>query len=144
MAPALRIAIVGLLVLCALALPAAAVAGGSGGAHASIGFQPVPLSVAADAAGHVYLSNPQRSGQIQQYSSDGTLLANWGNFARSGSALRPRDIATDAAGNLYVADSSRGLLSVLGPDGGTLPPVESGRPRRRRRRRRRRLSRRLP
>jgi hypothetical protein len=118
--PALRIAIVGLLVLSALAPPTAAVASGSGGAHSSIGFEPVPLSVAADAAGHVYLSSPQFSGQIQQYSSDGTLLANWGDFARSGSAFRPRDIATDAAGNLYVADSSRDLLSVLGPDGATL------------------------
>ncbi len=120
MAPALRIAIVALLALCALAFPTAAVASSSGGANASIGFEPVPLSVAADAAGHVYLSHPQRSSQIQQYSSDGTLLASWGSFARSGSALRPRDIATDAAGNLYVADSSRGLLSVLGPDGAML------------------------
>jgi sugar lactone lactonase YvrE len=117
-APVLRIAIVGLLALCPLAPPAAAVASGSGGAHASIGFEPIPLSIAIDAVGHVYLSNPQRSGQVQQYSSDGTLLANWGSFARSGSAFRPRDIATDAAGDLYVADSTRGLLYVLGPDGG--------------------------
>ncbi len=120
MAPALRIAIVGLLVLGACAPPAAAVARGSEGAQASIGFEPIPLSVAADATGHVYLSNPQRSDQIQQYSSDGTPLASWGSFARSGSALRPRDIATDAAGDLYVFDSTRGLLSVLGPDGGAL------------------------
>ncbi len=120
MAPALRIAIVGLLVLCALASSAGAVASSSGGARASVGFQPVPLSLAADAAGHVYLSNPQRSSQIQRYSSDGTLLASWGSFARSGSALRPRDIATDAAAGLYVADGSRELLFVLGPDGGTL------------------------
>ena len=118
---ALRIAIIGLLALGALALPtAAAVAAGSGVAHPSIGFEPVPLSVVTDATGHVYLSNPQRSDQIQQYSADGTLLASWGNFARSGSALKPRDLATDAAGDLYVADSSRGLLSVLGPDGAAL------------------------
>ena len=120
---ALRIAIIGLLALGALALPtAAAVAPGSGVAHPSIGFEPVPLSIVTDATGHVYLSNPQRSDQIQQYSADGTLLASWGNFARSGSALKPRDLATDAAGDLYVADSSRGLLSVLGPDGAALRP----------------------
>jgi hypothetical protein len=29
--------------------------------HASIGFQPTPLGIATDAAGHVYLSNPQQS-----------------------------------------------------------------------------------
>ncbi len=120
MAPALRIAIAGLLALSALAPPTATAASSPRGAHASIGFEPIPLSVAADAAGHVYLSNPQRSDQIQQYSADGTLLAEWGSLARSGSALRPRDLATDATGDLYVADSSRGLLSVLGPDGGTL------------------------
>lgn len=116
----LRIAIFGLLALGALVLPTAAVANGSGGAHSSIGFEPVPLSVAADGAGHVYLSDPQRSSQVQQYSSDGALLANWGNFARSGSALQPRSIAVDTAGDFYVADSSRDLLAVLGPDGSTL------------------------
>ena len=87
--------------------------------RASVGFQPVPLSIAADAAGHVYLSDSQRS-QIQQYASDGALLASWGGFAPSGSAFQPRSIATDAAANLYVADSERDLLSVLGPDGVTL------------------------
>ncbi|HEV7615461.1 MAG TPA: hypothetical protein VGO36_04455 [Solirubrobacterales bacterium] len=120
MAPVTRIAIVVLLAFGALALPTSAVASGSGEADASIGFEPVPLSLAADAAGHVYLSHPQGSAQIQQYSADGALLADWGNFARSGSALQPRGVATDAAGDLYVGDSSRDLLSVLGPDGATL------------------------
>jgi DNA-binding beta-propeller fold protein YncE len=116
MAAAARIAIAGLLVLAALAGPVG-VAAAAGPAHASIGFEPIPLSVAADGAGHVYLSNALRSGSIQQYSSDGTFLADVGSFALSGDPFDPRDIATDAAGNLYVSDGQRDTIYVLGPSG---------------------------
>lgn len=93
------------------------VAAGVGPARASIGFEPIPLSVAADGAGHVYLSNPLRSGSIQQYSSDGKFLADVGSFSLSGDPFDPRDIATDAAGNLYVSDGQRDTIYVLGPSG---------------------------
>ena len=109
----------GLAILAAIFAPAG-VAGGAGLALPSIGFEPIPLSVAADGAGHVYLSNPLASEAIQQYSSDGGLLAEVGSFARSGSPFLPRDVATDSAGALYVADSTRKEISVLGPDGGLL------------------------
>lgn len=115
MAVATRIAIFGLLVLVALATPTGVAARTP--AHASIGFEPIPLSVAADGAGHVYLSNPLRSGSIQQYSSDGALLAEVGSFSLSGDPFDPCDIATDAAGNLYVADGQRDTIYVLGPGG---------------------------
>lgn len=118
MAAAGRIAISGLLVLCALAFPAGAAAG-AGPAHASVGFEPIPLSVAADGAGHVYLSNPLSS-TVQQYSSDGELLADLGSFTPSSNPFLPREIATDAAGALYVFDGSSGEISVLGADGSTL------------------------
>ena len=95
-------------------------AAGAGPAHSSIGFEPIPLSVAADGAGHVYLSNPLRSGSIQQYSGDGTFLADVGSFALSGDPFDPRDIATDAAGNLYVSDGQRDTIYVLGPNGEAL------------------------
>jgi hypothetical protein len=66
-------------------------------AHASIGFEPTPLTLATDAAGHVFLSNPQSPRQIDEYSPDGTLL---------GSAElrnRTRAIAMDPEGDLWVA-----------------------------------------
>ncbi len=119
MATATRIAIFGLLILAALAGPVG-VAPAAERAHSSVGFEPIPLSVAADGAGHVYLSNPLRSGAVQQYSSDGTLLAEVGSFALSGNPFQPRDIATDAAGSLYVADSSRATIYVSGADGAPL------------------------
>jgi len=118
-APAIRTTIAGLTALAVLAL-AGGVAIADERAHTSIGFQPVPLSVATDAGGHVYLSNPNFSNTIEQYSADGVLLAHLGNFPRSGSSLQPRAIASDAAANLYVADASSDLLAVLGPDGSAL------------------------
>jgi DNA-binding beta-propeller fold protein YncE len=121
----LRIAILGLLVFSLLDGHAAA-AVKADSAHGSIGFEPIPLSVAADGVGDVYLSNPLRSEAIQQYSSDGTLLANLGSFAMSGSPFLPRDIATDGAGSLYVADSTRREISVLGTDGAVLRKWSAG------------------
>jgi DNA-binding beta-propeller fold protein YncE len=116
---ALRIAIFVCGVLYSLGAAASATAAGVS-AHASIGFEPIPLSVAADGAGHVYLSNPLRSTSIQQYSSDGAMLANVGTFPGSGNPFEPRDIATDAAGNLYVASGGRAAIYVLGPNGESL------------------------
>src|SRR5690349_14378314 len=114
----MRTLVSGLLVLFALAAPASAVAGGS--AHASIGFEPIPLSVAADGAGHVYLSNPLSSRSVQQYSSDGQLLATLGDFSGSGNPFQPRYVTTDAAGALYVYDGVGERISVLGPAGETV------------------------
>ncbi|HKF82906.1 MAG TPA: hypothetical protein VKB23_08110 [Solirubrobacterales bacterium] len=116
MPTAARLVVSQLLALAALAGPASAAAGAEP-AHASIGFEPIALSVAADGAGHVYLSNPLRSGSIQQYSSDGTFLADVGSFALSGDPFEPRDIATDPAGNLYVSDGQRDTIYVLAPGG---------------------------
>jgi DNA-binding beta-propeller fold protein YncE len=113
-----RIAIFGLLLLFALGAQAGAAAG-EGPARASVGFEPIPLSVAADGAGHVYLSDPL-GGSVLQYSGEGELLANRGGFASSGNPFEPRGIATDAAGALYVADAPAGEIVVLGGDGGEL------------------------
>jgi DNA-binding beta-propeller fold protein YncE len=118
MAPGRRIAIFGLLLVFAPGVQVGAAAG-DGPARASVGFEPIPLSLAADGAGHVYLSDPL-SHTVLQYSSDGALLANFGDFAPSGNPFAPRGIATDPAGSLYVADAGAATISVLGADGSTL------------------------
>ena len=83
-------------------------------AHASIGFEPSPLSLATDAAGHVFLSNPQRSARIDEYSPDGTFLAALGSFGLS-SGFEARDIATDTTGDLWVADGvARKVVELAG------------------------------
>jgi DNA-binding beta-propeller fold protein YncE len=110
-----RIAIFGLLLLAALGAQVGAAAG-EGPARASVGFEPIPLSVAADGAGHVYLSDPLSS-TVLRYSSEGALLGEVGSFAVSSNPFQPRGIATDAAGALYVADAPAGEIAVLGADG---------------------------
>jgi DNA-binding beta-propeller fold protein YncE len=110
-----RLAIFGLLLLAALGAEVG-VAAGDGPARASVGFEPIPLSVAADGAGHVYLSDPLSS-TVLRYSSEGELLAGLGDFEVSGNPFQPRGIATDMAGALYVADAPAGEIEVLGPDG---------------------------
>ena len=84
-------------------------------AHASIGFQPTPLALATDAAGHVLLSNPQTSRQVKEYSADGTLLRSFGSLEHE-----TRAIATDAAGDVWVADLVARKVSELGSSGAVL------------------------
>ncbi|MFT3863739.1 MAG: hypothetical protein QM729_05655 [Solirubrobacterales bacterium] len=111
---------------CAVLLAGLAAAGPTGAAdaravaHASIGFEPTPLSLATDAAGHVFLSNPVSSTRIDEYSPDGALLASRGTFALSGGFDETRDIATDAAGDLWVADGEARKVVELGADGTVL------------------------
>lgn len=119
MAVAGRIALFALSILFALTASASAAAG-AGPARGSVGFEPIPASVATNGAGHVYVSSPLTSSSVQQYSSDGKLLANLGNFPTSGNPFFPRGITTDAVGNLYVDDGEGETIWELGADGGVL------------------------
>ncbi len=108
---------VALLLTCALALAAAGSAGAGPRAHSSVGFEPIPISLATDAAGHVYVSNPQFSKGVIQYSGDGDPLAAWGDFAPAPNAFFPRGVATDPQGDVWVMDGPAGQVVELGPDG---------------------------
>ncbi len=105
---------------------AAALAVGTGAAlavvstAAAVGFEPIPISVATDSAGHVYVSSPLTSGAVQEYSGDGTLLANLGQFPTSGNPFFPRGVAADGVANLYVDDGEGETIWVLAPDGSVL------------------------
>lgn len=88
-------------------------------AHASIGFEPIPLALATDSFGHLYMTNVQWMRSIYRYSDDGALLASWGHFEPS-SGFVGRGIATDAAGDLWVADEAGGKVVELGTDGSVL------------------------
>jgi DNA-binding beta-propeller fold protein YncE len=111
---------VGLLAACALALAAAGPAGASPRAQISVGYEPIPLSLAADVAGHVYLANPQFSKQVDRYSADGQLLAQSGDFGPAPNAFFPRGVAADPAGDLWVIDGPAEQVVELGTDGGEI------------------------
>ena len=58
--------------------------------------------VATDAAGHVYVADPNNS-RIQKFTSTGAYLAQWGSPGTGdGQFAGPFAVATDAAGDVYV------------------------------------------
>ncbi len=66
----------------------------------------VPLGVATDAQGNVYVVDMMR-GRVQKFSSDGRFLAGVGTVGDTpGSFARPKHIAVDAEGILYVVDAA--------------------------------------
>ena len=101
-------------IACALVTGPARATQGGPLAHASIGFQPTSVPLATDAAGHVFLMNPDSS-QIQEHSAGGRLLGSFGRFG--GEFTEFRSIAVDAAGHLWVADLEAGKVTELGATG---------------------------
>lgn len=93
------------------------------GVGAKAAFQ-YPYSVAADAAGNVYVAD-YRNHCIRKVAPDGTVSTLAGNgtagFADGqGAAARftsPRGIASDGAGNLFVVDTGNARIRKVTPDG---------------------------
>jgi len=60
--------------------------------------------MATDAAGNIYVSDPNNY-RIQKFKSDGTYLLKWGASGTGpGQFGKPIGVATDASGNIYVSD----------------------------------------
>jgi sugar lactone lactonase YvrE len=95
----------------------------------------VPLAIAADAAGNVYVSDLGNN-LIRKINSNGlvTTLAGsgaTGNANGTGTHASfsvPNGIAVDAAGNVYVADYGNNLIRKITPDGLVTTLAGSGAP----------------
>jgi len=70
--------------------------------------------IAVDAENNVYVSDAGND-RIQKYTSEGTLLAQWGSLGSgNGQFIDPRGVAADAEGNVYVVDSVNQRIQKFG------------------------------
>jgi sugar lactone lactonase YvrE len=73
----------------------------------------VPISVAADAAGNLYVGEQYK---IRKVTPGGTI-STAGNLPATTYGVSPAGIAVDAAGNMYVADPNNGRILKITPGG---------------------------
>lgn len=106
---------------------------GSNNGPAALATFYYPNSVAADAAGNVYVSDGVNN-LIRKIATDGTVstLAGSGfagaadSTGTSASFNYPAGLAVDAAGNVYVADSNNNLIRKITPAGVVTTVAGSG------------------
>ena len=83
----------------------------------SIGSRAVPVGIAIDSQGVVYVVD-RWNAQVLVYSASGDPLATWGEKGSdAGQFSEPRGIAIDAAGNVYVVDSLNSRVQKLSSEG---------------------------
>jgi len=74
----------------------------------------IPIGVATDAAGDVYVAD-HNNHRIQKFTGTGTYLTQWGSFGSGiGQFNRPFGVATDDAGHVYVADFNQTIQKFTG------------------------------
>jgi sugar lactone lactonase YvrE len=78
-----------------------------------------PSRVATDAAGNLYVTDPQ-AGQVVVFDGFGRMVSAKPGFAG------PLAIALDAQGNIYLAESERGRVTVFGPQWNPLYTLGAG------------------
>jgi uncharacterized protein (TIGR03437 family) len=99
--------------------------GGDGGAAASAQLN-VPIGVAVDSSGNLYIADFGNS-RVRKVSASGTISTVAGNGsagysgdggqAASAQLNGPQGVAVDAAGDLYIADTENNVVREVTPDG---------------------------
>jgi sugar lactone lactonase YvrE len=79
-------------------------------------YYSLPIGLAVDAVGNLYVSDTGDGGRIQKRDA----LGSWSVIAATDTGLggleSPNGLAVDAAGNLYVADSGNERVQKYTPD----------------------------
>ena len=108
---------------------------GSANGFGNVASFSVPLAVAADAAGNVYIADLGNN-LIRKINVNGivsTLAGSGAVGAANGPGIyasfsAPNGVAVDAAGNVYVADYGNNLIRKITPEGGVTTLAGSGAP----------------
>ena len=92
-----------------------------------------PSGVAVDAAGNLYIADPNNSVIRRVAAAGGTITTIAGNHtsgysgnggpATSAALYFPQGVAVDAAGNLYIADTNNSVIRRVAAAGGTITTV---------------------
>ncbi len=97
--------------------------GSTGSGHGQFN---VPLGVAVDASGHVFVADAHND-RIQKFRSDGTFVTQWGsNGSGDGQFSFPVGVAVDGSGNVYVADTNNERIQKFTNTGTFLTKWGSG------------------
>jgi len=76
-----------------------------GSAGSGNGQFSLPIGVAVDSSGNVYVTDG-RNTNVQKFTSTGTYITQWGSAGSgNGQFIGPQGIAVDSSGNVYVADN---------------------------------------
>jgi DNA-binding beta-propeller fold protein YncE len=77
----------------------------------------LPVGVAVDANGHVFVSDNGNM-RIQKFTGTGAFIAKWGSFGTgAGQFDMPNAVAVDASGSVYVADGHNHRIQKFTNDG---------------------------
>ena len=99
-----------------------------GSPGAALSAMILPVGVAADGAGNLFIADRPGGTLIRKVSSDGIIHVVAGKsgpccfsgdrgLATNAQLNDPSSVATDAGGNLYIADSKNGLIRKVSSDG---------------------------
>jgi len=91
--------------------------GGTGPGIAAHSFVDSSVDYSGTPATSIYIANSPNH-CIQKFSSDGTLLKEWGKYGNlAGQFKFPYDVAVDSIGNVYVADANNSRIQKFDPEG---------------------------
>ena len=84
-----------------------------------------PGGIVIDATGNIYVADGSK--RIVKFTTDGTLLTQWGSSGdNEGEFRKPLGVGVDASGNIYVGDTSNFRIQKFNADGQFISQIDVG------------------